>query len=193
MTAAETKKVLISSGAIKEGHFRLSSGLHSSMYVQCALVLQHPERAETLTRSLAERLAGERIDVVAAPALGGVIFGYELARQLSVRAIFSERDSDGRMTFRRGFALNNGERVLVAEDVVTTGGSVREMMEAVRAAGGEVVAVAALVDRSGGKVDFGVRLETLLIEAVETYSPDDCPLCRQGVPISKPGSRPATG
>ena len=193
MTAAETKKVLTSSGAIKEGHFRLSSGLHSSMYVQCALVLQHPERAEALTRALAERFAGGKIDVVAAPALGGVVFGYELARQLLVRAIFSERDSDGRMTFRRGFALNNGERVLVAEDVVTTGGSVRETMEAVRAAGGEVVAVVALVDRSGGKVDFGVRLETLLIEAVETYSPDDCPLCRQDVPISKPGSRPAAG
>ena len=193
MTAAETKKVLISSGAIKEGHFRLSSGLHSPTYMQCALVLQHPERAEALTRALAERLTGEKIDVVAAPALGGVVFGYELARQLLVRAIFSERESDGRMTFRRDFALDNGERILVAEDVVTTGGSVRETMEAVRAAGGEVVAVVALVDRSGGKVDFGVRLETLLIEAVETYSPDDCPLCRQDVPISKPGSRPAAG
>jgi orotate phosphoribosyltransferase len=131
------------------------------------------------------------VDVVAAPALGGIVLGYELARQLDARAIFAERDSDGRLSLRRGFALRPGERVLVAEDVVTTGGSTRETIEAVRQAGGQVVGVAVLIDRSGGTVQLGVRLEALLTENIEAYPPDACPLCRDRLPLEKPGSRPA--
>ncbi len=158
--------------------------------MQCALLLQHPAHAARVAEALARRLGESAVDVVAAPALGGIVLGYELARQLDARAIFAERDSDGCLSLRRGFALRPGERVLVAEDVVTTGGSTRETIEAVRQAGGQVVAVAALIDRSGG-VQFGVRLEALLAENIETYPPNACPLCRDGLPLEKPGSRPA--
>lgn len=191
MTTQEVRDILESSGAVRRGHFRLSSGLHSPVYMQCALLLQHPEQAAALCQALAAPFTGDNIDSVAAPALGGVVFGYELARQLSVRSIFVERAGDGRFALRRGFAIDKGERVLVAEDVITTGGSTRETMEVIRALGGEVAGVAALVDRSGGAVNFGVRFETLLTEKVETFTEEDCPLCKDGMPVEKPGSRPS--
>jgi orotate phosphoribosyltransferase len=191
MTTQEVRDILESSGAVRRGHFRLSSGLHSSVYMQCALVLQHPEHSAALCQALADLFVDDRVATVAAPALGGVVFGYELARQLSVRSIFVERNNGREFTLRRGFAIEKGERILVAEDVITTGGSTRETIEVIRALGGEVVGVAALVDRSGGDVDFGVRFEALLAEKVETFAEQACPLCKDGVPVEKPGSRSA--
>jgi len=177
-------------GALLEGHFLLTSGLHSPKYLQCALVLQDPARAERLARQLAATLAAERVACVVGPAIGGILVAYELARALGVRALFAERQ-DGRMTLRRGFALRPGERVVLAEDVVTTGGSLREVQDLVTAAGAEVVAVASLVDRTSGRdPGFGLPLRSLLVIDVPTYDPADCPLCRQGLPAVKPGSRP---
>ncbi len=190
MTPQEVRDLLEATGAVRRGHFQLSSGLHSPTYVQCALLLQHPAHAARVAEALARRLGESAVDVVAAPALGGIVLGYELARQLDARAIFAERNSEGRLSLRRGFALRPGERVLVAEDVVTTGGSTRETIEVVRQTGGQVVGVAALIDRSGG-VQFGVRLEALLTENIEAYPPNDCPLCHDGLPLEKPGSRSA--
>ncbi len=190
MTPQEVRDLLEATGAVRRGHFQLSSGLHSPTYVQCALLLQHPAHAARVAEALARRLGESAVDVVAAPALGGIVLGYELARQLNARAIFAERNSEGRLSLRRGFALRPGERVLVAEDVVTTGGSTRETIRVVRQAGGQIVGVAAMIDRSGG-VQFGVRLEALLAESIEAYPPDACPLCRDGLPLEKPGSRPA--
>jgi orotate phosphoribosyltransferase len=187
MTEAEVIQLLRDTGAIQDGHFVLSSGLHSGRYFQCALVLQYPEHTQRLCRELAHRLAGIEAQVVAGPAFGGIIVAYDLARQLGIRAIFAERQ-DGRMTFRRGFAVAAGERAIVAEDVITTGGSVLEVAEALRSLGAAVVGVAALLDRSGG-VDLGVRLEALAHVTVETYTPDSCPLCARQVALSKPGSR----
>ncbi|MCH6553707.1 MAG: orotate phosphoribosyltransferase [Acidobacteria bacterium] len=191
MTPQEVRDLLEATGAVRRGHFQLSSGLHSPTYVQCALLLQHPAHAARVAEALARRLGESAVDVVAAPALGGIVLGYELARQLDARAIFAERNSEGRLSLRRGFALRPGERVLVAEDVVTTGGSTRETIEVVRQAGGQVVGVAALIDRSSGGVQLGVRLEALLTENIEAYPPDACPLCRDRLPLEKPGSRPA--
>ena len=179
------------SGALLEGHFRLTSGLHSSGYLQCALVLQHPEQAEALGRAIGERVRTLGPTVVLSPALGGVVIGHEVARALGVRAIFAERQ-DGRLALRRGFTLASTDRVLVVEDVMTTGGSTRETIEVARAAGGEVVGTAAIVDRSpSGSLDFDVPLVTLLRIDLPTYEPDTCPLCAQGLPVVKPGSRPA--
>jgi orotate phosphoribosyltransferase len=176
------------SGALLEGHFRLTSGLHSPGYLQCALVLQDPDRAERLGRALAERTRSLRPTVVLSPALGGIVIGQEVGRGLGVRAIFAERQ-DGTLVLRRGFTLAETDRVLVVEDVLTTGGSTRETMRVATAAGGQVVGAAAIVDRSGGAAAFGVPLETLLSIALPTYQPDDCPLCAQGAPVVKPGSR----
>ncbi len=189
MTQTDVRRMLEGTGAIRRGHFQLSSGLHSPLYVQCMMVLQYPQLAARLAEEAAGLVAGLRPQVVASPALGGITWGYELARALNARAIFVERNSDGRFALRR-FSVAPGERVLVAEDVLTTGGSTRETIEVMRAAGGEVVGVAAIVDRSGGEVDFGVPLRALLTQAIETYSATDCPLCRAGQPVEKPGSRP---
>ena len=191
MTSTELKRMLEETGAIRHGHFQLSSGLHSPLYVQCMRVLQYPGLAARLSEEMAPLVAGLQPQTVAAPALGGITWGYELARALNARAIFVERNADGRFALRR-FALEPGERVLVAEDVLTTGGSTRETIEVTRAAGGEVVGVAAIVDRSGGKVDFGVPLHALLAQTIETYSAAECPLCRAGQPVEKPGSRPSS-
>ncbi len=176
--------------ALLEGHFQLSSGLHSDRYVQCALVLQHPEVASLLGSLLADPFRGERVDVVVGPALGGIIVAHEVARFLKARAVFTERVA-GEMQLRRGFAIAPGERVLVVEDVVTTGGSTREVVAVVRASGGVLVGVGALVDRSLAVPDFGVPFRSLLKLALTTYPPEECPLCRAGVPLEKPGSRPA--
>ena len=175
-------------GALLEGHFQLTSGLHSPRYLQCALVLQHPEHAEWIGRALASHFADQNISAVVAPAIGGIIVAHETARASGVRALFTEREA-GVMTLRRGFHINEGERVLVVEDVVTTGGSTRETIEAVTRAGGLVVGAGSVVDRSGGSVDMGVRRDALLTLDVPAYTPDDCPLCAQGTAAVKPGSR----
>jgi orotate phosphoribosyltransferase len=176
-------------GALLEGHFRLSSGLHSNGYLQSALVLQHPGDAGALGAALAGRVAAWRPDVVLSPALGGVIIGHEVGRALTVRALFAER-AEGKLTLRRGFSLSRGERVLIVEDVVTTGGSTRETIEVATSTGAEVVGAAALIDRSGGTAQLGVPLEALARLSLPTYEPSTCPLCARGAPVTKPGSRP---
>jgi orotate phosphoribosyltransferase len=177
------------SGALLEGHFRLSSGLHSSGYLQSALVLQHPQHAETLGRAIGERTRDLRPTVVLSPALGGIVIGQEVGRALGVRAIFAERQ-DGALTLRRGFTLGERDRVLVVEDVLTTGGSTRETMQVATASGAQIVGAASIVDRSGGSTRFEVPFHALLDIALPTYEPGECPLCTQGLPVVKPGSRP---
>lgn len=188
----ETERHLLTifqqTGALLEGHFQLTSGLHSSRYLQCALVLQYPEHAEFAGRALASLFGEDRIDVVVAPAIGGIIVAHETARALGVRALFTEREA-GAMTLRRGFRLTRGERVLVVEDVVTTGGSTRETIDAVVDSDGVVVGAGSLVDRSGGTVDVGVRRLSLLTLDVPAFEPSECPLCLEGSPAIKPGSR----
>jgi orotate phosphoribosyltransferase len=191
MTEQEILQVFRDNSALLEGHFILSSGLHSDRYIQCALVLQHPRIAEQLCSELAAKLRHLGASVVAAPALGGVIVAHEVARALGVRAIFTERQ-EGAMTLRRGFSLAIDEPTLVVEDVITTGGSTRETMECVKNAGGKVVGAGALIDRSGGMADLGVHKATLVGLRVQNYDPADCPLCRSGIPAIKPGSRPKT-
>lgn len=189
LSRQEIRAIFEKTGALLTGHFLLSSGRHSDRYFQCALVLQHPSYAELLCRELVRRLDVGRVEAVVGPALGGIIVSYEVARALGVRSLFAEREN-GRMTLRRGFALSPGERVLVVEDVVTTGGSVREVLEAVRQSGAEAAGVAALVDRSNGSVDFGLPFYSLLTLPAASYLPQECPLCRRGEPLVKPGSRP---
>jgi orotate phosphoribosyltransferase len=188
MTEAEVLAVFRRSGALLEGHFRLSSGLHSPGYLQCALVLQHPREAEALGAALGNLVRPLGAVTVLSPALGGIVIGQEVGRALGVRAIFAERQ-DGALSLRRGFALDPGERVLVVEDVVTTGGSTRETMDVARAAGAVVIGACAIVDRSGGKQGLDVPFHALLPMAVTTYQPEDCPLCKSGSPVVKPGSR----
>lgn len=188
LTEAEIIKIFKESEALLEGHFLLTSGLHSSRYVQCAQVLQYPEHTASLCGEIARHFADKGIQTVIGPAMGGVTVSYEVARQLNVRTLFTEREN-GAMTLRRNFKLSPGEKVLVVEDVVTTGGSVKEVLDVVKAAGAEAVGVGVLVDRSGGKTDFGVPLKAVLTMTVETFQPDACPLCKTGSPAIKPGSR----
>jgi orotate phosphoribosyltransferase len=176
------------SGALLEGHFRLTSGLHSPGYLQCALVLQYPQHAERLAAAIADRTRDLRPTVVLSPALGGVVVGQEVGRALGVRAIFAERQ-DGVMTLRRGFTLSPADRVLVVEDVLTTGGSTRETVQVARAAGGQVVGAASIVNRSGAVPELDVPYVALLEIALPTYAPESCPLCAQSIPVVKPGSR----
>jgi orotate phosphoribosyltransferase len=187
MTGDEVLKLFRDSDALMEGHFQLTSGLHSPNYFQCARVLQYPDKAELLCAEIASRMRGKKIDAVIAPALGGIVVGQEVARQLKVRSMFAER-SNGVMQLRRGFAIAKGEHILVCEDVITTGGSVREVLGIVVAAGGVVAGTASIVDRSGGSVRLPDFFPILRLEVI-TYEPDACPLCRQGIPVSKPGSR----
>src|ERR1700752_5279633 len=175
-------------GALLEGHFRLTSGLHSSGYLQCALVLQHPAEAEACGAAIGEQVRALRPDVVLSPALGGIVIGQEVGRALGVRAIFAERQ-DGKLTLRRGFTLSPGEKVLVVEDVVTTGGSTQETIDVGRAAGASVVGAAAIIDRSGGTQRIDVPFHALATISLPTYQPEQCPLCAEGKPIMKPGSR----
>lgn len=181
-------EIFRSVGALLEGHFRLTSGKHSAQYMQCAQVLQYPDLAQELAEHLGRAFRDENIDTVIGPAMGGIIVAHEVARALGTRALFAEREN-GVMTLRRGFTLRAGERVLVVEDVITTGGSVREVIDVVRAKGAVPAGVAVLVDRSGGKVDFGLPLVSVLQLDIETFEPEDCPLCAQGIPAVKPGSR----
>ena len=189
MTNDELLDCFRRSGALLEGHFRLSSGLHSSGYLQCALVLQHPANAERLGRAIADRVRRLRPSVVLSPALGGVVIGHEVGRGLGVRALFAERQ-DGVLMLRRGFVLSETDRVLVIEDAVTTGRSTQETMQVATAARGQVIGVASIVDRSGGRARFDVPFESLMKLDLPTYQPDECPLCAKGLPVVKPGSRP---
>ena len=176
-------------GAILKGHFKLTSGRHSDTYMQSAKLFIDTKQSEIVCKALAEKLAGEKIDLVVSPAIGGILMGYEVARQLGVPNIFAEREN-GEMTLRRGFAIEKGTKVVVVEDVVTTGGSVKEVVKLVQSMGADVVAVASLVDRSNGNVDFGVKYVNLISMEVTSYEPDECPLCKEGkIELVKPGSR----
>lgn len=184
-----------STGAYLRGHFRLTSGLHSPEYLQCALVLQYPEHAADLGQRLAQALrpliGDRRIGLVASPALGGVVIGHEVARAIGSRFIFTERDANGKMTLRRGFSVTPGETAIVIEDVITTGGSTKEVVEALRAVEADVIAAGSIMDRSGGHAEVGVPRVSLATLTVQAYPPENCPLCQQGIPVVKPGSRPA--
>jgi orotate phosphoribosyltransferase len=194
MTSPEVLERFTQLGALLEGHFRLSSGLHSPKYLQCALVLQHPAEAEALGRALgaelAARLGQTTPTAVLSPALGGLIIGHEVARALGVRAIFAER-AEGVLTLRRGFDLTPSDRVVIVEDVLTTGGSTRETMEVATQKGATVVAAAAVINRSGSMSPVNVPFVALAALTPPTYKPESCPLCEQGIPVTKPGSRTA--
>ena len=188
MTEKEVLAIFEDKNALLTGHFKLSSGLHSGKYLQCALVLQYPDVAGKLAKEIAKRFAGEGIGFVVGPALGGVTLAYEVARALGVRGLFTERQ-DGKMTLRRGFSIDKGEKALVVEDVVTTGGSTKEVIDVIGSLGAKTVGVACVIDRSGGKAGFGVKFEALAKVNVETFEEKDCPLCKSGASITKPGSR----
>lgn len=188
LTREQILKIFRETDALLEGHFILTSGLHSASYFQCAKVFQYPRHAESLCRELASRFSSGRISTVVSPAVGGIVAGFETARLMGVRSIFTER-VEGRMTLRRGFTVAAGERLLVIEDVTTTGGSVKEVIELLRDQNAEVVSVGAVVDRSGGTVNFGIPYQALLRMEVETFDPADCPLCASGSQAVKPGSR----
>lgn len=182
-------EILKASEVLLEGHFLLTSGRHSNQYMQCARILQYPWYTEEIAGGLAQTFKDDEVDIVVGPAMGGIIIAYEIARKLKAKNIFAEREN-GKMTLRRGFSIPKGARVVVAEDVITTGGSVKEVMEIVRAQGGEVVGVAVLVDRSNGTIDFGTKLQAALTTEVISYDAEDCPLCRElKTPPVKPGSR----
>jgi orotate phosphoribosyltransferase len=198
LSREELLRMFEGAGAIRHGHFELTSGLHSGTYVQCAQVLQYPRYAEKLGHALAALFSDATIEAVVSPALGGVIIGQEVARALpesktttagGVPALFVERDASGTMTLRRGFSLRADQHVLVIEDVWTTGGSTLETIQVVEEAGGRVVAAGALIDRSGGTVEFPVEAQALLDLPIASYTPEDCPLCREGSAAIKPGSR----
>jgi len=190
MMQEDVLKIFREKDALLEGHFKLSSGLHSEKYLQCALILQYPDIAGKLSRALAKEFSKEKIDVVVGPALGGVTLAYEIARQLGVRGIFTERQ-DGKMVLRRGFAIKDKENVLVAEDVVTTGLSTNEVIQVIQEQGGKVIGVASIIDRSSGSAKFGVPFKSLAKIDVKTYEEKTCPLCKKGFAVVKPGSRKA--
>ena len=190
MNAEQVIDQFRATGALLEGHFQLSSGLHSTVYLQCALVLQFPERAEAFGRAIADVFQGQGIQLVASPAIGGIVIGHEVARALGARFVWTERDA-GQMTLRRGFTIAPGEKTLIVEDVITTGGSTRETIEAVRRSGADVVGAASIIDRSGGSADVGVPLSSLASLRVLSVEPAVCDACKLGEPVVKPGSRKA--
>ena len=187
MSEKEVEDLLIETSAIMEGHFLLTSGLHSPRYVEKFNVLQRPVYTEKLCRAMAEKFKDANIETVVGPVTGGILLAHETGKALGTRAIFTEREN-GKMTFRRGFTLHEGERVLIVEDIVTTGGSIREVIDVVKEHGGIPVAVSMLVDRSGGKATFGDVPSTALLHMdVQTYKPEECPLCKAGIPMTKRG------
>ena len=188
MTDSEVLELFRRSGALLEGHFKLSSGLHSGRYLQSALVLQYPDRAERLGAALADRVRGLNATAVLSPALGGIVIGQEVGRALGIRALFAERQ-DGTLTLRRGFTLSPADRVLIVEDVITTGGSTRETIAVAQAAGAQVIGAAGIVDRGGDPSRVGVPMQTLIRLEVPAYAPEACPMCAAGQAVVKPGSR----
>jgi orotate phosphoribosyltransferase len=188
MDSTQVLDLFRQSGALLEGHFRLTSGLHSERYLQSALVLQYPDLAARLGDAIGDRARHLQPSVVLSPALGGIVIGQEVGRALAIRAIFAERQ-DGRLMLRRGFTVSSDDRVLVVEDVVTTGGSTRETIEVARAAGATVVGASSIIDRGSDPSRVGVPLFSLVQMEVPTYQPDSCPLCEKGLPVVKPGSR----
>jgi orotate phosphoribosyltransferase len=182
--------VFRSTGAYLRGHFRLTSGLHSPEYLQCALVLQHPRHAQHFGQLLAEKFKAHQPSVVVSPAIGGLIIGHEVARALGARFIFTERDLQGAMSLRRGFSVEPGEPAIVIEDVITTGGSTKEVVKILENSAARVLAAGSIIDRSGGAAEVGVPRTALAVMQVEAYTQENCPLCRAGQPVVKPGSRP---
>ena len=190
MNAEQVIDQFRTTGALLEGHFQLSSGLHSTVYLQCALVLQFPDKAESFGRAIAEQYQGQGVQLVASPAIGGIVIGHEVARALGARFVWTERDA-GEMTLRRGFTVSRGEKTLVVEDVITTGGSTRETIKALLRAGADVVGAASIIDRSGGSADVGVPRTSLASLKVLSVDASECDACKLGEPAVKPGSRKA--
>jgi len=188
LTSSDILHIFKDTGALMKGHFKLTSGLHSDTYFQCAKVLQYPWEAEKICSLIADHFKNTDIQVIASPAIGGIVIGYQVASIMQKRSIFTER-KNGAMTLRRGFQIQKGEKILIVEDVTTTGGSVKEVIEVVKKQKGEIVGVASMVDRSGGKAEFDVPFYSTFQMEVINFSPDDCPLCKKGIPITKPGSR----
>jgi orotate phosphoribosyltransferase len=188
MTGKEILNIFKECGAIQEGHFLLSSGLHSEKYLQAALVLQFPQVAQTLSEELVRKLGKEKIDVVISPAIGGIVLSYQVAKILRARSIFAEREND-KMKLRRGFNIKPGEKILITEDILTTGASVKELIDLINNYKGQLKAVAILIDRSKNEVFKGLKLASLLKLDIKTYRQQECPLCRKGLPLIKPGSR----
>jgi orotate phosphoribosyltransferase len=175
-------------GALFEGHFLLTSGLHSPLYFQCALVLQYPQHGEFLSKQIVHHFKNDKIDLVISPAIGGIVVGQEVGRQLGIRTIFTER-TEGKMKLRRGFQLKRGEKVLICEDVITTGGSVFEVINIVKENGATPAGIGYIVDRSANKVEFGIKQFAVTRVTAQTYTPEQCPLCKDNIPLVKPGSR----
>ncbi len=188
MKLKDILKIFKKAGALLEGHFQLSSGLHSSQYLQCALILQYPKYSRMLCKELAGYFKKDRVTCVVAPALGGIVVSYEVARVLNARSIFTERE-DGKMTLRRNFKIMPEDRVLVVEDVITTGLSTNEVIEVVKSSNAKLVGVGSLVNRSGKKIDFGVKSKSLINLNLPNFPPEDCPMCKKGIEIRKPGTR----
>lgn len=183
-------EILKEAGVLLEGHFRLTSGRHSNKYLQCAKIFRNTKYSEELCAALAEQFANEGVDVVIGPAMGAVQMAYEVSRHLKCENFFAEREADGKMALRRGFEVKPGMKVLLVEDVVTTGGSVKEVLELVKAAGADAVGIGSIVDRTGGKIDFGVPFKAVISVEVESWEPENCPLCKEGkLELVKPGSR----
>lgn len=183
-------EILKEAGVLLEGHFRLTSGRHSNKYLQCAKIFRNTKYSEELCAALAEQFAAEGVEVVIGPAMGAVQMAYEVSRHLKCENFFAEREADGKMALRRGFEVKPGMKVLLVEDVVTTGGSVKEVLELVKAAGADVVGIGSIVDRTGGKIDFGVPFKAVISVEVESWEPENCPLCKEGkIELVKPGSR----
>lgn len=189
MNRERMEEILKSAGALKEGHFLLTSGRHSNQYMQCAEVLKYPHYTEEIAQYMAKGFEDVKVDLVIGPAMGGMIIGYELAKQLKVMNFFTERDKEGKMCLRRGFVIPEGANVVIAEDVVTTGGSVVEVIDIVKEAGANLVGVGVVVDRSNGSVDFGAKTVAAYTADIKSYEPDNCPLCESEVALVKPGSR----
>lgn len=188
LTQEEIIRIFKEKEVMLEGHFLLTSGRHSDKYMQCAKLFQYPDVSEMICRQLAEQFSDMEINLVVGPAIGGIIMAYEVSRQLGVKNIFAEREN-GKMTLRRGFTVPENAKILVTEDVVTTGGSVKEVIALLQEMGAEVVGVGSVVDRSAGNVDFGVPFRAVLSMEVKSYEAGDCPICKTGIPLVKPGSR----